>query len=265
MKKKFINIIFAVVLAVLAVVPEQGVEAFENNLPYFVDNANLVDNDDEIEQKLSDISIKQDCDVVIVTVDSLDGKTATEYADDYFDYNGYGKGSDNDGILFLISMEYHDWAISTTGFGIEAFTDAGQEYIIDEVKPYLSGEEYEAAFEEFADLCDKFISKAREGEAYDSSNLPKKRPSIIWIPVSLLIGFILAFVSTSAAKSKLKSVRRQMAASSYVVDGSLNIRVDRETFLYRKLNRRAKPKEKSGSSTHTSSSGTRHGGSSGKF
>ena len=39
---------------------------------------------------LNTVSKKQQADIVIVTVDSLDGKTATEYADDFYDEHGYG-------------------------------------------------------------------------------------------------------------------------------------------------------------------------------
>ena len=61
---------------------------------------------------------RQSCDVIVVTVASLDGKTAESYADDYFDFNGYGLGQDRDGILLLLSMEDRDWAISTHGFAL---------------------------------------------------------------------------------------------------------------------------------------------------
>ena len=52
-------------------------------------------------------------------------------------------------------------------------------------------------------------------------------------------------------------------------DGSLHINRSRDIFLYHQVTRTAKPKEESfgggGSSTHTSSSGETHGGSSGSF
>ena len=45
--------------------------------------------------------------------------------------------------------------------------------------------------------------------------------------------------------------------------GSLQVTESRDIFLYRNVIRTAKPKETS--TTHTSSSGRTHGGSSGKF
>ena len=118
MKKWCIAFLMTILLAlsmVLSVVAEGNA--------FFVDDANLLEDTEEaeLEQILEEISMRQNCDVVIVTVDSLDGKSAMEYADDYFDYNGYGYGAEKDGILFLIAMEDRDWWISTHGsYGISS-------------------------------------------------------------------------------------------------------------------------------------------------
>lgn len=57
---------------------------------------------------LDEISTKQNCDIAIVTIDDLDGKTPQQYADDYYDYNNYGLGENKDGILLLISTNSRD-------------------------------------------------------------------------------------------------------------------------------------------------------------
>jgi uncharacterized membrane protein YgcG len=95
------------------------------------------------------------------------------YADDFYDYNGYGFGANNDGCLLLVSMEDRDWWISTTGYGITALTDAGIEYIGDEFVSYLSDAEYAKGFDMFADLVDKFVTQAKEGNPYDVGNMPR--------------------------------------------------------------------------------------------
>ena len=93
-----------------------------------VDMADLLSDSEESSLlfKLDEISERQQFDVVVVTVGSLDGKTPTAYADDFYDYNGYGFGAEYDGVLLLVSMEERDWRISTCGYGITALTDAGQ-------------------------------------------------------------------------------------------------------------------------------------------
>ena len=63
----------------------------------------LTDSEEqELNTELDEISEKQQCDVVVVTENSLDGKSAQDYADDFFDYNGYGYGDEDSGVLFLI-------------------------------------------------------------------------------------------------------------------------------------------------------------------
>lgn len=215
-----------------------------------------------LEAKLSQISDRHNVDIVIVTVDSTDGKSPMDFADDYYDYNGYRA----DGILLLVSMEESDWWVSTTGYGITAVTDAGLDYMSDQFVPYLSDEEFAQAFEKFADLCDEFITQAKTGDPYDSHNLPKESFSLVTnLLIAFGIGLVAAWIVTGSMKAKLKTVRQQAKADDYIASGSLRLTHSRDLFLYTHLDRREKPKSGSGSSTHTSSSGTTHGGGGGKF
>lgn len=242
----------------------------ERQLPRLVDQAGLLSSREgqKIEEKLDDISERQKLDVVIVTTNSLDGLSGREYADDFFDYNGYGMGVSHDGILLLISMEDRDAIISTTGYGITAFTDAGQDYIWDLILDDFGKGNFEKGFIKFADLSDDFISQARKDKPYDRRNLPKKPASLILIPISLGIGALIAFGITWLMRAQLKTVAPVDSASSYVRDNSMNLQASRELFLYSTIHRKARPKEdksSSGSSSHRSSSGRSHGGSSRKF
>ena len=240
----------------------------ERQLPRLVDGADLLDMEEEKDllEQLDEISERQQCDVAVVTTDSLDGKTPEAYADDFYDYNGYGMGEDNDGMLLLVSMENRKWHISTCGFGIEALTDAGIEYISENFLPDLSDGNYGDAFQIYASLCDDFITQAKEGNAYDVGNMPKGKVSLLWIPVSLLIGLVIALVVTGCMRAQLKTVRRQAAAANYMKPGSMNLKVSRDIFLYRTVTRTERPKEnEGGSSTHSSSSGETHGGGGGSF
>ncbi|MGN0545007.1 MAG: TPM domain-containing protein [Acutalibacteraceae bacterium] len=237
-----------------------------------VDMAELLDDSEEsaLLSKLDEISERQQLDVVVVTADTLDGKTPMEYADDFYDYNGYGFGADKDGILLLVSMEERDWWISTTGYGITAFTDAGIDYISEQFLSKLSSGDYAGAFTSFADQCDDFITQAKTGEPYDTGNLPKGEfPLLSYILISLVVGLVFALIVTNIMKGKLKTVKMQTAAADYVRSGSLNITNSNDVFLYSHVNRRERVVESSsdssGSTTHTSSSGTSHGGGGGKF
>lgn len=269
MKRKIITIIVSLIFCMTLALPAAAMDGGEHP-PRLVDEAELLTGDEEssLVDKLDAVSDKWQCDVTIVTVDSLGSKTATEFADDYFDYNGYGYGDNDDGIMLVISMENHDWAITTHAFGIEAFTDAGQEYIMNKVIPPLGNESYFSAFSIFADQCDVFLEKARAGEPYDSHNLPKESHAklyILWIIPCLIAGAIVAFVLTIKEKKSLKSVMKKAGAREYIGKVKLNEKHDK--FLYRNLEKVLihDDDDDSGSSTHVSSSGETHGGSSGKF
>lgn len=245
----------------------------QSTYPRLMDEAGLLSSDEaaEIKAKLDEISERQKFDVVIATVNSLSGKTPREYADDLYDYSGFGFGENKDGVLFLISMEDRDWYITTTGYGIAAITDAGREYIADKFTGYLSDGDYAEAFRIYANEVDRFVTNAAEtGKPYDVGNLPHDPLSLIWIPISLVVGLIIAAGVVGGMKSKLRSVSFAAAADSYVKSGSMNVRESRDMFLYSTVSRTAKPKDNDssssgGSSTHTSSSGTTHGGGGGKF
>ncbi len=63
-------------------------------------------------------------------MNSTDGKDINSYADDYFDENGYGIGSQYDGALFILDYIGREMAISTSGYGITVFTDYGIDYVL---------------------------------------------------------------------------------------------------------------------------------------
>lgn len=271
MKKKILIALFALILSLCAAVPAlaDGAVGFAEDRDRVVDDAALLSDSEKtaLMEKLGEIRVRQKMDIVIVTAKTLNGATPAEYADDTYDYNGYGYGNNRDGLLLLIGMENRDWYISTTGYGITAFTDAGIQYIGSKIKEPLSDGDYADAFNTFAELCDDFITRARNGSPYDSGNMPKEPMKWGWIPVAIIAGFILSFITVGRMKNKLKTVRFQPAASSYMKAGSMNITESRDMYLYNTVTRTAKPKasDSGGSSTHTSSSGSTHGGGGGSF
>ncbi len=265
--KKRISIFFtALLLCLVCAFP-----AWAGTESRLKDQAGLLraDEKDTLIDTLDAVSQQGEMDVVIVTTDSLLGKTAQEYADDYFVDHGYGQGQKRDGILFLIDMGDQNWAIATHGSAIEVFTDAGQSYIMDQVTPYLSDGDYSEAFQTFARQCNAFITQAESGEAYDADNLPKEPFDVgVNLLIALGAGIVAALLVTGNMRRKLKTVRRQDRAASYVRKGSMHITKSNDFYLYRTVTRSARPKEQEhsgGSSTHRSSSGDKFGGSSGKF
>lgn len=261
MKKKCLSFLCMLLLCMSVVLPAHAAGSSSR----LVDNADYLTDREEtaLLNKLDEISTRQGLDVVIVTIPDLYGEDITAFADDFYDENGYH----SDGILLLISDYDREWAISTAGYGITAFTDAGQEYMTGQFLDALSEGEYASAFDTYAELCDEFITQAKAGTPYDVGTLPKGPfHTVRSLLISVGIGLIAALIVTGVMKGKLKTVHAQAAASQYVKPGSMNITESREIFLYRQIQWYKRETEKSGgSSTHKSSSGRTHGGSSGKF
>ena len=109
-----------------------------------VDEADLLTQEQEDDLAGLALSIRNtyNMDVVVVVVSSLDGKTSQEYADDYYDYNGYGIGDDCSGVLFLLAINDRDYAISTCGEAIDALSDDDIDYLLDCVFDDLRNGDY---------------------------------------------------------------------------------------------------------------------------
>ena len=153
-----------------------------------------------------------------------------------------------------------DWRIETRGRAIKIFNDSEIQSIGSRLKLDLTNNNYAAAAESFANICDEDITAYNERTG-------GVLPPPLWIAVAIVAGIVVAFVIVHSMKSKLKTVKMQAAAGSYLKSGSLNITQSNDIFLYSNVTRTAKPKENSssGSSTHTSSSGNTYGGGGGKF
>lgn len=199
MKKKIISLllVLALCLGMTFSVSAEDAEGFANDYCRVQDMAGLMTDSEEakLNDILDELSIRQKMDVVVVTTNTLDEKTVQEYADDIYDYGNFGYGQDKDGILLLISLgEENDCYISTCGYGITAFTDAGIKYISKEMTSDLKDENYFSAFQTFSELCDEFITQARNGKPYDRKSLPKEPLSPIWILISLGVGVVLSLI-----------------------------------------------------------------------
>lgn len=75
----------------------------------------------------------------------------------------------------------------------------------------------------------------------DTYNIP------VHILIALVIGFIVAFLTVSGMKAKLKSVEKRENAQEYVKQDSLRLSAKSDRFLYVKKDRREKPQNNNNS------------------
>ena len=262
---KIRNLLLIMVMAAVLTIPSVA-SAESEKMPLFVDDADLVSSkqEQEIAEELRRISKEQKMDVVIITMDSCKGEAAEDLADDLFDYGGYGQGEEMDGILLLVTEEDRQWHISTTGYGITAFTDAGLEFLSKKFLPYMKDDEYEQAFREYASWCDLFIAEARAGHPFDTGHMPKEKLAKKWMLYDLLIGIALVFAFALFRASRMKSIVMQRSAGDYERPGSMVLTRSNDNFVNRTTTSRT-IETSSGSSVHEGSSGREHGGTGGSF
>ena len=225
----------------------------DRTLSLVEDYADVLTDSEEAEliAKLEALGSEYDIEIGAITVDSYEGKDPQAFADDFYDYNGYGYGENDDGLIVVFNTGKGDGnrnlAISTHGKGIELLTDLEIDRIIEMMINPIKNGDFAGAFDNFVTEC--------EG-AFDESI------SIIWIPVSILVGFGLAFLIVKIQASKLKTVVQKADAADYV--GNVVLTYQNDQFMYRNVTSSPKVKSES-SSTHTSSSGRTHGGGNRSF
>lgn len=223
--------------------------------PAVVDQANIFT--DEQEQSLAKeadrLAQRLDMDVVIVTTDNTENKSSMAYADDYFDYNGYGSDEKKSGVLYLIDMDNRNAWISTTGRGIDAFTDARIDKILDSAFGPLSQGHYAKSASVFISEADRLVGPRRFQIKHGLVGL-----------VAAFAAFCMKFFgSRSRYVKKAQSWNydlTKMAIADFPVFNT--VMVDQS------VTRTYQPRQVSsggrggggGSSTHTGSSGTTHGG-----
>ena len=138
MKKKILVILFSLVIGLCVSVPAFAAQTdgFASEYERVQDLADLLSDSEEaaLLTKLDELCERQKMEIVVLTTDTLEGMTPRDYADDMYDYSGFGYGEDRDGALLLISMEDNDWYISTqsawrTMIGTYPHTATGLRYL----------------------------------------------------------------------------------------------------------------------------------------
>lgn len=243
--------------------------------PLVFDEAGLLTDEQvlELDNEANTLSDKYAMDIVITTTNDADGKSSREYADDYFDYGGFGQGVDFDGILFLLDMDNREAYISTSGSGIRYLTDERIERVLDRVfDSGLSDGDYFGAISAFIDATQSYLELGIPSNQYNQSEESKENKlSIFDILLALVGGTTTGGIFYGITKSRYK-LRNPGNPFSYKNNSIVNIANTKDELVDTFVTHRVIPKpsntksSSSGrSSTHTSSSGRSHGGGGRRF
>ena len=245
---------------------------------YVFDQAGLL-SDGEISalnDRCASLSEKMNMDYVIVTTADKGGKSLAAFADDFYDYNGFGGAAG--GACFVLDMQDRTCYVSTYGdmiaylnddriyaFTGDAYGNGGD----DDMWDHLSHGNYYTALSRSADIT----------EYYYDQGIPGKKKDGIGAIILKLLGSLGAAAGISAGrissiKNKYAMKTEKAAASgfikSYMATSAFNYSDVADQLLSTHTTTRIIPRSTgggggshSGSTTHTSSSGRTHGGGGG--
>ena len=257
---KMYRFLFLILLISVLVVPLH-VFAYA---PAVVDEADCLSEAEEerLTERINKLRDTYEMDVAIVIEDEMSRSSAEAAADDWYDYNGYGIGTNDDGILFYVSVDSRKYHFSTYAEGENAFNENGIAYLKRSVEPYLKEDDFSGACFEYVARAEEMLPMWADGHPYN-----EKPPKKLFIPVLIVIflPIIVAGGWMMIRLAKMDTVNKQMMANNYIKPGGMNVSNSKDIFLYSHITRTEKPKETSSNGRHISSSGRTHGGGGGSF
>jgi len=214
----------------------------------------------EIAARFTEFSESLKTDASVVLVPDTGDLTAEAYADDFFDYGGYGYGEDRDGILLLIATgdgggrrEAH---ISTSGKRtINSVTDSRIDDLLDAlIDGGAADGNYAAGIKAYIDELYTIIQSPEQAAA------AKLKSSLLFALGTGVFVFLISFLvllkryKIAGAKPYYDRAKQTTVRFASVNDPLIS------TNTISTVRPKNRSSGSSGSSTHTSSSGRSHGG-----
>lgn len=241
------------------------------------DFADLLTPDEEniLYQKVIDYIDKTNYDLVLVTTLDNPKTSAREYADDFFDYNYFGKNETYDGVVILIDLDTRELYVSTSGYAIKMYNNIKIDNILDSGYEYITEEKYYDTFNSMIisltknysttypdDNSDLVINEF--GEAYYIKHIPYSLVIILAGIITLIVSLVLYFltrlkITKADTISYLKSHEIKQKEDNFVNS------IVTHTIRSSSSSSGSSSSRGGGSSFHTSSSGRSHGGGGRKF
>ena len=281
--------LFAVVLTLLFAVLF-SFSAFAGYDVLIDDSANLFTDEevDYISTSADDFASLNDFSVAVVTTDNAMGKSAMEYADDYYDFLIYNRGWSENGMCFLIDMDNREIYLSCAGVCIDEYSDYELQTIVDKGFECVSYGEYakgiiamidEAQYlasETYGDSTDTgiywtddtfgedFYYDEYYGGVYDDGGFEASH-----ILIYIVIGLVAGVIAVIAVKNKYKNTG--IGDEFNADDVFLEVTASNDNIISRNVITTRIPRNNNhrsgggGGSVHRSSGGVRHSGAGRKF
>ncbi len=273
-KKRIVLPVMAAVLLPGAVMTSASASSVRGGV---ADMAGLLTEEEKQELVTQTAQIEEETgwNIYVVSTEDAEGKTAQEYADDYFDE--YAPGAD--GVVALIDMDNREIAISTTGDAINYLNDARIDTILDNAYNDVSEGDYAACYTTMLEGVEWAYQKGIPSDAHTYNEETGEVVYYRSIKVEEIIGAVVIAAIVWFAVYFGIAGKYRFKHSGYTYDfhsfGNVSLTNTEDRYVNQIVTHRRIPKPQnnggngsgpSGRSTvHTGSSGTMHGGGSRKF
>lgn len=298
--KKIKGIMICLLICIFLVMGSMAVWADQTGAvsgqPRVFDQAGLFSETEiiQLEEKIAQCRKSTKMDVVIVSAYTDGERSAEEYADDYYDYGGFGVGKKASGVLLLYYMDGPgqpggECYISTAGTMINMLTDERIESILDDVYGNLGNRDFAGATECFLEDVKVYVKEGVESGQYtydrDTGEIVRYHSIRLYeVAIAMVIAGILAGSvcldikkryamkqSSREVSNSLQAYRADCAFCFSVAGDKMVNKYVRSVPIPRNTSSGSGGRGHSGSSSagrstiHTSSSGSSHGGGGRRF
>jgi len=243
---KKLLVLFALLL--LFTLPASAAQSF-----YVYDEADLLTDmeEEELSAMAEKLSLHYECGIHIAAVDTYytysDAHGISAYAEDFYNHHLLGYGTEQNGILLLLSMEEREYDICVYGANAQSvFTEPGKEVLSEAFLDDFANDDWFWGFYDYIDACDTLLFEAENGGpvytpgAIEESSAPNLL--IIFVP-PLIIALIVCLIFLS----QMKTARRRRNAQEYVADRGINVYIRQDFFTHRTTHRQVIQKSSGGS------------------
>ena len=201
-----------VMLIILLALPAQASE-----YRFVFDEAYLLSASkaEELDRAAAEISTNYDCGVYIVTLfDYAEyGSNVRSAAENYFLTHDLGLGSDDNGVLLMLSMMERDYALIAHGdVGNRTFTDYGKDVLSDAFLDDFRYDSWASGFADYINVSEELLYAAYTGTPVDVRQGSGMGMTLVMV---LLIPALIAGVACGIMAASMKTARKKTNANDY--------------------------------------------------
>ena len=163
-------------------------------------------------EEIVDYINQTNMDVAIVTVKYNNKHNVQTYAEDFYDYNNFGVGSERDGILYVIDMDLGQIYLTATGKAIRTYSDKRYNNMLDNAFQFvLDGDYYGSC----SSLIKSALSYSKIDSTEDDDYVVDRDGTVKKDNSSLLAIGIFAIIGTAITMLILVNMNRTVYKAKY--------------------------------------------------